>query len=295
MKKLLILILVLVMFFTSNSVFANNGLDTYTNEKGLFGLKDNQGNIVVEAEYKKLIRVGSSSWLVLRKNRYGLIDNEGFYLVEPKYIHAERILGKYVKLGNYHDFGLYSETGDIILPAMYSSIDLLYGNMFLTCMKYKYGVVDFDGNILLANEFDDIYMPSKTSMRILYKGEWYEFEKISSDKIELAENSKRVTIDDQHFTFTKLMADTGVVSGYYAVSATDYVLKIISSISPAYEQTIDHLMLSHGAETVNIFMNPTWIVKFPFVYYKKYINNFRAPNNGPLSPIKQDLQRKLAN
>jgi len=294
MKKLIILLGLCILF--TNIAFAENAniLDTYTNKKGLFGLKDNYGNTIVEAEYKKLIRVGNSSWLVQKDRRYGLIDNSGFYLVEPKYRHAERILGRFVKLGNTNDYGLYGENGEILIPPMYSSIDLLYGNMFLTCRKYKFGVVNFDGEILLANEFDDIYMPTPTSMRILYKGEWYEFRKMADNRLELPEDSKRITIDDNDFTFTKLVTDTGMMSGYYAVSATDYVLKIISSLSPAYEQTIDDLMLSHGAETVSIFMNPIWIAKFPFVYVTKYVNNIKSPNNGPLSPIKQNIQRKLA-
>lgn len=290
MKKFLLLIGFICLF--SNNSFAQE-LQTFS-DKGYFGLKDASGNIVVDAEYKKLIKIGKSSWLVQKRGRYGLIDNNGDYLVQPRYRHADRILGRFAKLGNDTDYGLYDETGKIILPAMYSSIELLYGNMFLTCRNYKFGVVDFEGNILLANEFDDIYMPTKESMRVQYKGEWYEFEKVSSEKLELAENSQKITGERGDFTFTKLVSNTSFRSGYYAVSATDYVLKVISSLSPAYEQTIDDLMLSHGAETVSIVLNPIWIAQFPFIYAKKYVNNLRAPNNGPLSPIKQNIKRKLA-
>ena len=290
MRKFLLLIGFICLF--TGTALAQE-LKTFS-ENGYFGLKDSAGNVIVDAEFKKLIKIGNSSWLVQKRGKYGLIDNEGNYLVQPKYRHADRILGRFAKLGNDTDYGLYDETGKIILPAIYSSIELLYGNMFLTCKNYKFGVVDFEGNILLANEFEDIYMPTKDSMRVQYKGEWYEFEKISPEKLELPENSKKITVDNTSFTFTKLVTDTGVKSGYYAVSATDYILKTISSLSAAYEQTIDDLMLSHGAETVNIVLNPIWIAKFPFVYIKKYVNNLRAPNNGPLSPIKQNIQRKLA-
>ena len=290
MKKLISVFLLAFLLITP--AFAEN-YDVFS-EDGYFGLKDEQGNILLDAEYKKMINVENNSWIVLKRGRYGLIDKDGNFLVPLKYRHAERILGKFVKLGNDTDYGLYTSKGDIILPPMYSSIELLYGNMFLTCQKYKYGVVDFNGEILLANDFDDIYMPTKTSMRVLYNGEWYEFQEITKDTLGIPEDKAKITVDDKNFTFTKLVTNTGVKSSYYAVTATDYVLKLVSSISPAYEQTIDDLMLSHGAETVTIFLNPVWVVKFPFVYAKKYVNNFRAPNNGPLSPIKQNIQRKLA-
>ena len=82
-------------------------------------------------------------------------------------------------------------------------------------------------------------------------------------------------------------------SGYSVLTATDYFIKIFSSISPAYEDTIDDLMLSQGAETVNIFMKMSWLPKFPVTYIKKYINNLRSPNNGPLSEQRNKLKREM--
>lgn len=293
MKKLLFLVGLALLF--QNFVFAaDTNIQTFSNDEGLFGLKNKTtGVVIVEPIYRKLIRIGDYSWIAAKKSRYGLIDNQGFELVPMRYRHADRVLGKYAKLGNDNDYGLYDEKGNVILPQMYSSIELLYGNMLLTCRKYKYGVTDLNGNILLPNEFDDIYMPDKESLRILYKGEWYEFEKASPDNI-VPPSSKHIKIADTDVTFTKLVTDTGIASGYYTLTTADYILKIISSISPAYEQTIDDLMLSHGADTVNIVMKMAWLPQFPFVYVKKYINNLMAPNNGPLLPVRQNIQRKLA-
>lgn len=42
-------------------------LTVFSGEKNLFGLKDKEGNIIVEPQYKKLIRLGDSSWIVLKK------------------------------------------------------------------------------------------------------------------------------------------------------------------------------------------------------------------------------------
>lgn len=261
-------------------------------KKNLFGLKDKQGNIIVEPQYKKLIRLGDSAWIVQKKNKFGLIDNNGNYLVEPKYRHADRILGKYLKIGNDNNFAIYNDKGEAIIPPEYSSIDILFGGMFLTKKNYKYGVSDKNGKVILDNIFDDIYMPKPNIMRIEYNGQWYEIEQIAGGEIHLPDDVKSIKTDS-NFKVTTFIKDPVTASGYSAVTFTDYFLKIFSSISPSHEETIDELMLSQGAETVNIFIKFTWLPKYPFTFAKKYYHNIRTPNNGPLSEIKNELKQKM--
>lgn len=292
MKKFLVIIC--LIFYFVLPAFAVEELPSMTVfvEDNEYGLKDCDGNVVVDPIYRKLIRVGDSTWIARKNGRYGLIDSYGQVLVPIRYRHADRILGKFSKFGNFNNFGLYDEYGNRILEHEYSSIDLLYGKMFLTCYRHKYGVTDFDGNLLIENDYDDIYMPDKNSIRVLYEGNWFELKKYSDADLK-NENTKRVSYQDRDFTITRLVTQTGKRSSYYAVSATDYTIKLLSSISPAYEETIDDLMLSHGADTVSIITKPFWIVQFPYVYMKKYIKNVLAPNNGPLSDFKQKLKREI--
>lgn len=267
-------------------------LTVFSNEKNLFGLKDKSGNIIVEPQYKKLIRLGDSSWIILKKTKYGLIDNSGNYLIEPKYRHVDRILGKYLKIGNSNNFAIYNEKGEIIIPPEYSSIDILFGGMFLTKKNYKYGVCDRNGNVILDNIFDDIYMPKPNIMRIQYNGQWYEIEQIAGGELQLPDDVKNIKGDD-NFKVTEFITNPITASGYSAVTFTDYFLKVFSSISPAHEATIDELMLSQGADTVNIFIKFTWLPKYPFTFAKNYYHNIRTPNNGPLSDIKNELKQKM--
>ena len=262
-------------------------------EDGKFGLKDSDGNIIVEPDYKKMIRLGNTSWIIQKGNKFGLMDCSGNYLIKPKYRHVARIFGKYVKLGNDHDFGLYDENGKTIVPPEYSSIDPLFGQMFLTCKNFKYGIVDVNGEQLLENKFDDIYMPTPKTMRIQYNGTWYEIERWHNDELVIPPNVQKITIDNQDFRLTTIISNPGAASGYSVLTATDYFIKIFSSISPAYEDTIDDLMLSQGAETVNIFMKMSWLPKFPVTYIKKYIYNLRSPNNGPLSEKRNQLKQEM--
>ena len=97
------------------------------------------------------------------------------------------------------------------------------------------------------------------------------------------------------FQITKIAQKPFTSTSYGIVSTSDYFIKLFSSISPSYEETIDELILSHGADTATILMKSSWLVKFPFVYAKNYINNIKTPNNGPLSDIKANLKNKITN
>lgn len=303
MKKL-VLTLFLVLLFSSQNTFAQTqeplkaqltmqDVVVFSNNKNtLFGLKDKSGNIVVDAQYKKLIRLGTSSWIINKKNKYGIMDSSGNILVEPKFRHVDRMMLKYVKLGNENDYGVYDEKGEIILPNEYTTINMLFGGMFLIKKNYKYGVADRNGNIILKPIFDEIYMPKPNIMRIEYNGQWYEIEQIAGGEIELPEDVKNIK-ENKNFKVTEFVKDPLTASGYSAVTFTDYFLKIFSSISPSHEETIDELMLSQGADTVNIFIKCTWLPKYPFTFAKKYYHNIRTPNNGPLSNVKSDLKKKL--
>lgn len=304
MKKAFV-ILFLLMISTCSNVLANPSeplkstisMDdevVFSNDKKnvLFGLKDKSGNIIVDAQYKKLIRVGNSAWIINKKNKYGLIDCAGNILVEPKFRHVDRMLGKYVKLGNENNYGVYNEFGEAIIPNEYMSVDLLFGGMFLIKKNYKYGVTDRNGKLILNTVFDDIYMPKPNIMRIQYNGQWYEIEQIVSGEFQLPDDVKNIK-ENSDFRVTKFVTDPITASGYSAVTFTDYILKIFSSISPSHEETIDELMFSQGADTVNIFIKCSWLPKYPFTFAKKYYHNIRTPNNGPLNNVKNELKQKM--
>lgn len=304
MKKAFVILFLLIISTCSNvlanpseplkSTISMDDEVVFSNDKKnvLFGLKDKSGNIIVDAQYKKLIRVGNSAWIINKKNKYGMIDCAGNILVEPKFRHVDRMLGKYVKLGNENNYGVYNEFGEAIIPNEYMSVDLLFGGMFLVKKNYKYGVADRNGKLILKTIFDDIYMPKPNIMRIQYNGQWYEIEQIVSGEFQLPDDVKNIK-ENSDFRVTKFVTDPITASGYSAVTFTDYILKIFSSISPSHEETIDELMFSQGADTVNIFIKCSWLPKYPFTFAKKYYHNIRTPNNGPLNNVKNELKQKM--
>ena len=298
MKKLLIIVGILLLTGSSSLAIddavklSGKDLTTFSqNEK--WGLKDKSGNVIIEPVYLKMIRHRDSSWIVQnKKQKFGLIDNSGNILVPIKYNHADRIVSKFAKFGNNKDYGIYDEYGNVIVKPEYSKIDILYGQMFLTCKNYKYGIVGYDGKVILENDFDDIYMPKPNVMRIEYEGKWYELEQVNAQTLTLPADAKTNLATKEDLDLRNIVVNTGVMSGYSVLTFSDYLIKIFSSISPAHEDTIDELMLSQGADTVNILVKLTWIPKYPVVYVKKYYENVRNPNNGPLSGVRKELKQK---
>ena len=296
MKKLILLIFIIILStgtkaFCENYTTSNMKVFSTENQK-YFGLKNSDDEIIVEPEYKKLIRLGDNSWIV-QKKKFGLIDCKGNILVKPKYSHVERLFDKWVKLGNNKDFGLYDQYGTTIIPPKFKSIEPLFGYRFLTYKNYKYGIYNDKGEEVLANKYDFIYMPTPKTMRIKYEGDWYELEQINKDDAITIPDAIVKEVDGETIKITKLFKNTGLGAGYGVVTATDYTLKIFSTISEAYEQTIDELMLSKGVETVSIFIKLGWLPKFPFVYAKKYYENIFTPDNSPLSGIRNDLKEQM--
>ncbi len=288
MKKLFIFIF-LILILNQSSAFAE--LSIY-GENNKFGLTDKECGRIIDPIYNKIIRLGTKAFIVQKRSKFGIINEKGEIIVPVKYRHAERVLGKYAKLGNYGDYGLYDENGYPVIPPKYDSIDLLFGGMFLTYKNYYYGVIDSKGKILLDNIFDDIYMPKSNIMRLSYKGQWYEIEQVTSSTLSLPEDVKNIEANPD-YKVTSLVLNTGVVSGYSVLTFTDYLIKLISSISPAHEDTIDQLMLSQGADTVNILIKFTWLPKYPYTYVRNYYKYVRNPNNGPLSGIRKKLIKKI--
>lgn len=259
-------------------------------EKNLFGLKDLNGNIITPPKYRKMVMTGRQGWIVQKGSKYGIMDSKGNWLVEPKYRNADRILGRYTKLGNTNDYGIYNEFGEVIIPPEYSAIELLWGRMFLTKKNYRWGVSDFDGNILIPNICDDIYMPSKTTMRIKYLGTWYEIDSEEVKNAQMPDFDVENLYSDMNLK--EFISDTGSLTGYSVLTFSDYLVKILSSFSPAHEQTIDDLLLSHGVDTVGILMNFSWIPKYPLTFARNYYSYFVNPFNGPFSDTRNKLKTK---
>ena len=293
MKKLAFILISL--FLLNLTVFADTSVYS---DNSRFGLKNNT-DVITKAKYKKLVRLGNTAWIFQERTKFGIIDDNGNIIIKAKYDQAERVLGKYAKFRKGSKYCLLNEKGEDVLenspnekPEMFSSIDLLPGGLIVSSKHHKYGLHSFNGNTNLEHLFDDIYMPDRDTLVVVYGGKPLEFKRQNSNDSPF----NFVFVDglkEQDIKLGDLASSPLATTGYYSITFTDYVLKIISSISPAYEETIDDLMFSQGADTVSVLMRFSWLPKFPFVYARNYYYNVTDPTKGPLNKAKKNLRQQI--
>ena len=79
MKKIFFtLALILIL---QNCAFASK---SFYNDKNLWGIKDNNGEVLVEPQYKKLIILGENTYIVQKRGKFGVIDNNNNIIVPIK-------------------------------------------------------------------------------------------------------------------------------------------------------------------------------------------------------------------
>ncbi|MCR5260259.1 MAG: WG repeat-containing protein [Candidatus Gastranaerophilales bacterium] len=296
MKKLISFLLLFIISQNASfcETFTTDNLQTYSTNNKYYGLKDKDENVIVKEQYKKLIRLGKNGWIVqTKRNKFGLIDCEGNILVKPKYTRVERYFNRFVKFGNDIDYGLYDENGKTIIPPEYSEIMPLFNKKFLTAKGFKYGIYSDSGEKLLDNVCDYIYMPNPKQICIKYENQVYTLDDDkNNDNIRFLQREQDLKTL-RPAKAVPVLVKTGAGAGYSVVSATDYTIKIFSSISNSYEETIDELMFSQGMDTVSSIFNFSWLPKFPVVYFKNYMNNLFNPSNSMFSDVKAELKEQI--
>ena len=85
----------------SLEVYPNKKLHAFKDEDGLWGYKDNFGNIVSPAEYDTATEINVLGYAGIMKNGlWGVVDNTGVVLIEPKYeletYYYPKFVGKYL-------------------------------------------------------------------------------------------------------------------------------------------------------------------------------------------------------
>lgn len=98
-------------------------------ENGLFGIKDEKGNIIVPAQYTQMSSLGENIGFVHVKDQNGLsgiITTEGKPFIKCKYAYVvhKRATDTYKVKTPKGKFGLLNRHGNILIPARYDYIDV---------------------------------------------------------------------------------------------------------------------------------------------------------------------------
>ena len=98
-------------------------------EEGLFGIKDEKGNVVVPAQYTQMSSIGENIGLIHVKdkdNRAGIITADGKPFIKCKYAYVvhKRTTDTYKVKTLKGKFGLLDSKGKVLVPARYDYLDV---------------------------------------------------------------------------------------------------------------------------------------------------------------------------
>ncbi len=98
-------------------------------ENGLYGIKDEKGNVIVPAQYSQMSSIGENIGLVHVKNKDNLsgiitADGKPFIKCQYAYVIHKRATDTYKMKTTKGKFGLLDHSGRIIIPARYDHLDI---------------------------------------------------------------------------------------------------------------------------------------------------------------------------
>lgn len=163
-----------------------SGIFKLCNEKGLYGLCNSSGQILLPLEYGKIPKTADKSVLIDRKNpSTGLLESRlikvnadnnidlsevfcNLELIQDKfYVATKHVDGKYKK-------GLVDLDGKIVIDTKYDSIIWYANNLFVVESQGHYGIVNTENKIILDIQYDKIGKLEDGKAKVLWgknKGE----------------------------------------------------------------------------------------------------------------------------
>jgi hypothetical protein len=242
MRPIFILV---VSILTFENLYAQSFLIPFES-KNKWGLKDNNGNVVVPAKYNYALPTVGNYGLVnvggkhlsktisktINGGLWGVVNGRGELVIDTKY---EEIEGIWDAEGFFacklnEKWGLLDSTGKEIFPIEADQIAIKWdGNefgMFKFKIGNKWGVMDFSGKLLLAPEYVSIgsfCYDNRLCAAIIYKDSL--FGVLYSDKTVI--EADNVDIHKFDFKTGKSVSVTKDALGYAKEKAFDYLNELI--------------------------------------------------------------------
>ncbi len=257
-----------------------NYFTVYSNNK--FGVIDNNGDIVIEPNYDEMIVIPNKEQEIFLCS-YDINDMDGTYKTKAINAKNEQIFTEYEKIEALDNFdskqniwyednvlrvfkngkyGLINFNGEIVLPCEYTEITALKGvkNNILVKKDDKVGLVNEKGQVIIPTEYKEIL-----TMQEGYKNEYIIVN--GENKYGVISTSGKVIIETKYDSVKYLKTTT-----LYAVKENN-ILKLINSdgqvlLESGYEDIIQAkgenvVILKSGKYGV---INLTGAEKIPAVY-----------------------------
>ena len=121
------------------------------------GVVSTNGKLVVKPLYDDISVLGTYNYYYENNNRYGLMDASFDVLTAADYTYLSSIDSHYIAAGDEVGYGVLDYNANIVIPLIndWKPFDIINGYIVVK-LGENYGLVDFDGNILLECEYPSI-------------------------------------------------------------------------------------------------------------------------------------------
>lgn len=152
---------------------------------GKWGYKDEEGNIIIKAQFNRAMNFVKNRALVVLNNKYGYIDKSGRLVIEAKYDKAWPFVDGMAPVLLSKKWGYIDTKGIVRVDFQFDTVKLdgFKENLAPVFIKDKWGYVDTSGNMVIAPKFDDAYSFIKGKAKVKKGKEIFKIDH-SGKKIE---------------------------------------------------------------------------------------------------------------
>lgn len=142
-----------------------------------WGLINAKGKEILTVEYDSISPLSNNHRLIVKSSKCGIVDKQGKIIIPCKYdayIHQDK-KGDIFAFQLNGKWGFVSEKDEIKLQFKYEDLTNIADSVFVGKIKGLAGLFDYDGNTIIAPEYDNIMYRPFDDSKVSYakKGERY--------------------------------------------------------------------------------------------------------------------------
>lgn len=234
---------------------------TIFEDNGKYGLKDNDGMIVIPANYDEINSSGylGRGWDLKIGDKWGYVDATGNVIVPVEYDDVALERYEMIRIKKGETWGLLDSQGQTVLPFEYEDIYVDAPNVYRVKKDGVYGIIDKNGKILLPFKYKNLGAFDRNGFAYAENEERLYGYIDREDHIIIPFKYKQVKMFDGHYAIvSKDYGETGVVDreGNVVVPLKYYYIYIRRHDIIEVEKTVEGERLRGLYDLRNGFMLP---------------------------------------
>lgn len=167
--------------FMSRGEFMNG--EAIAMKEGMYGKIDEKGREVIKFQYENL---GNGSYIFpfKKKGLWGVMNTSGKIIVQAKYASVTMHDGKYFIVNDDFTQGVLGANGEVVLPMNFKSIDYIRDDLFIVEGETGFGILR-KSEVVTPMDFDSVQLFDKEYLLLNKSDRWAYLELATGKLIEM--------------------------------------------------------------------------------------------------------------